>query len=262
MRREEMMAVRTCHNCVYACVDSEQWLRCRAMGQPMLVKCANHPFWPGQLREVPGTACANYTPKIAEPEGEVKHIPLSGGRYALVDAADYEWLSQYKWHLQNGYAARCEKGRRIFMHRQIMQPPQDKFVDHADGKRVNNCRANLRVCTPAENQRNQRKKRDSASIFKGVGYLKNCRRCHAKLVFEGKCVWLGHFDSEVEAARAYDRGAVEYFGEFARLNFPEEWPPERRVQVHAQHAKKRGKPREKAGRDKNKLKAKASCRGK
>jgi hypothetical protein len=108
--------------------------------------------------------------------------------------------------------ARCEKGERIVVHRQVMDPPQDKSVDHADGSR-----ANLRTCTPAENQR---EKRDSASIFKGVDYLRNCRRCHAKLVFEGKCIWLGHFDNEVEAARAYDRAVVAYSGEFERLNFP------------------------------------------
>jgi hypothetical protein len=165
----------------------------------------------------------------------VKRIPLSDGQYALVDAADYEWLSQYHWHLcSGGYAARSENGRRILMHREIMQPPKGMVVDHVDGSRANNCRGNLRVCTRAENQRNQRKQRGSACGFKGVGYLKGSKRCHAKVVFEGKTVWLGHFDDEVAAARAYDAKAVELFGEFARLNFPEEWPPAKRGRLHAQ----------------------------
>jgi hypothetical protein len=230
------MAGRACYDCVYVRVDLGGWLRSLAAGEAVLPQCANHPQWPGQLREVPGRPCANFRARLATPEndGAVKRIALSDGQYALVDAADYEWLNGYHWHLcGGGYAARSEKGKRILMHRQLMEPPQGMVVDHIDGNRANNCRSNLRVCTYGENQRNQRKKRGSVSEFKGVGYLKNCRRCHAKLVFEGRTIWLGHFDDEVQAARAYDRAAVEYFGEFARLNFPEEWPPERRAEVHA-----------------------------
>jgi len=226
------MPAPTCHHCVYSRCDPDLWLRELCANRPLLPRCANHPRWPGQLREVPGVACENYRAKPSTPAGEGRYIPLSDGQYALVDAADYEWLSQYHWHLcSGGYAARSEKGKRILMHRQIMQPPKGMVVDHIDSQRANNCRANLRVCTYAQNQRNQRKKRGSVSAFKGVGYLKNSQRCHAKLVFEGKTIWLGHFDCEVDAARAYDRAAVVYFGEFARLNFPKEWPPERRQQV-------------------------------
>lgn len=218
------MATRKCYDCVYVQVDAEGWLRELGVGQPMLPRCANHPQWAGELREVPGVACENFRAAADEPGGsEVKRIPLSDGQYALVDAADYAWLSQYHWHLcSGGYAARSEKGKRILMHREIMQPPKGMVVDHVDGSRANNCRGNLRVCTRAENQRNQRKQRGSACGFKGVGYLKGSKRCHAKVVFEGKTVWLGHFDDEVAAARAYDAKAVELFGEFACLNFPED----------------------------------------
>lgn len=229
------MAKGSCYDCVYVWVDPERWLRDLFMGRTLVPMCANHPNWPGELRDVPGVPCCNFRPRHVEPEGDVKRIPMGDGRYALVDAADYEWLNQYQWHLcGGGYAARCEKGKRILMHREIMKPPKGMVVDHIDANRANNCRANLRVCTPGENQRNQRKQRNSASQYKGVGYLKNCKRCHAKLVFEGETVWLGHFDSEPEAARAYDRKAVELFGEFANLNFPEEWPKERREQVRAE----------------------------
>jgi hypothetical protein len=228
------MAVKTCYRCVYVRVDPERWLRALWSGEPLVPMCANHPLWPGQLHDVPGTPCSNYRPKLPDPDGPVKRIPLSGGQYALVDEADYDALSQYHWHLcGGGYAARCEKGKRVLMHRQIMQPAKGMFVDHIDSNRANNSRSNLRTCTPAENQRNQRKRRGSASVFKGVGYLKGIDKCHAKLVFEGKTVWLGHFENEVQAARAYDRAAVQYFGEFANLNFPDEWPPERRQQVRA-----------------------------
>lgn len=231
------MTVETCHDCMYAYADRGFWLRSLLSGFPIRPICANQPDAVGQLRETPiGRVCRNFRARPTHPEGHpVKRIGLGDGHYALVDSADYDALKDYHWHLcGGGYAARSKKGKRILMHRQIMKPPKGMIVDHIDGHRANNCRSNLRVCTVAQNQRNQRKKRGSTSIYKGVSYLKNAKRCHAKLVYEGQCVWLGHFDSEVEAARAYDRKAIELFGEFARPNFPEEWPPEKRAEFLAQ----------------------------
>jgi hypothetical protein len=187
------------------------------------------------MQAVSGIPCRNYRPKPPTPQRDVRLIPLSDGLYAYVDAGDYEWLSRYTWHAKDGYAARKENGKTILMHREIMQPPKGMFVDHADGNKANNCRFNLRVCTRAENQRNNRRKIGSSSIFKGVFYDRRRHKWRAKCLFAGKEHDLGHFDDEVEAARAYDRTAVECFGEFARLNFPEEWPPERRQQAHAHY---------------------------
>jgi hypothetical protein len=207
--------------------------------EPILPRCANHPQWPGQLHEVPGVPCRNYHPRPALPEGDaVRMIPLTDGSYAYVDAADYDWLRRWTWHREDGYAIRPDKGKDISMHRQIMQPPEDMVVDHIDGNRANNCRANLRVCTHSENNRNHRKRIDSSSSFKGVFYDKRSHRWGAKCQYRGERIRLGYFDTDIEAARAYDRMAVELFGKFARLNFPQEWPPERRAQVYAQRQEK------------------------
>ena len=228
------MAARNCHHCVFARVDSEEWLRCRALGEPMLVKCANHPYWQGELREVPGAGCPNFRAKVPAPKGEVKRISLVDGYYALVDADDYEWLNQYTWHLcGGGYAARTVRGKQILMHREIMDAPKGMSVDHIDGNRANNSRANLRVCTQNENMRNQGKRPNATSRFKGVYIYRRTGKWCARIQLNGKPIWLGYFLDEVEAARAYDRAAVQYFGEFARLNFPEEWPQQRREEVCA-----------------------------
>jgi hypothetical protein len=228
------MAGQCCDNCVYSVCDPELWRRWLWLGEPILPRCANYPQWPGRLHDVPGVACHNYRPKPVLPEGDgVRLIPLGDGFYAYVDAPDYEELSRYTWHFNNGYAARKDKARRIYMHREIMQAPQGRVVDHFDANRTNNCWLNLRICTPAENQHNQRKQNGASSRFKGVFYSKQRHKWCAKCWFGGRHHLLGFFDDEVEAARAYDRKAVELFGEFARLNFPEEWPPHRRQEVYA-----------------------------
>lgn len=225
-----------CNNCVYCVWDPEDWARAQCLGESVVPRCANHPQWPGVVREVPGAACENYLRRDERPEGDgVRVIPLSGGGYAWVDVADYEWLNQYHWRLLNGYPSRREKNREVLMHRQIMEPPADKVVDHIDGNRCNACRANLRICTRNENQFNQRKRRNGLSRFKGVTFNKQVGKWAAHYRLNGRLHHLGYFEDEVEAARAYDYAAIQHFGEFACVNLPREWPPERRTKVREEY---------------------------
>jgi hypothetical protein len=178
-------------------------------------------------------------------------ILLSDGFCTYVDADNFEWLNQYRWSCNSsGYAARREKGKLIFMHREIMRPPKGKFVDHIDCNRLNNCCVNMRNCTREENLRNQRKRVGSSSKFKGVYYYKKSGKWCARITYQGEVHWLCCFTDESEAARAYDRKAVELGIVFARLNFPEEWPPQRRARVYRQHqaARKREGRKERKGR--------------
>ena len=130
------------------------------------------------------------------------------------------------------------------MHREIMQPPKGMIVDHKSRNKLDNTRENLRNATHAENMRNKSKQHGVSSRFLGVSYCKKSRKWCACIWVEGRNLSLGFFTDEVEAARAYDRAAVEHFGEFARLNFPEEWPDRRRRAV----AKAKGKNKTQRGR--------------
>lgn len=231
------MTKASCHNCIYSCWDVCQAVQSLSMGWAHRPMCANHPDAPALMRPTPiGRTCRNYRPRPATPAGDVKRIPLGGGLYAYVDAADYEWLSRYRWSLYSGgYVARRAGRKWILMHREIMQPLDGMIVDHMDGNKANNCRFNLRVCTPDENRHNHAKRSDSTSRFKGVGRDNRCGKYRARFMHKGITMWLGYFDDEVEAARAYDHKAVECCGPFARVNLPEEWPPERIREVYAQH---------------------------
>jgi len=81
----------------------------------------------------------------------MREILLSRGHVALVDDADFDWLSRSKWHCSNdGYAV----SGVVVMHRLIMDAPDGMEVDHIDRNKLNNRRSNLRVCTHAENMRN------------------------------------------------------------------------------------------------------------
>lgn len=247
------MAERTCFNCTYCVCEPCLWLHLLRIGEPILPRCANHPWWPGRLHEVPGAPCGSYRPRPAIPEGgNVRMIPLTDGSYAYVDAADYDWLNDWTWHHEDGYAVRPDRGKDITMHRLIMQPPKDMVVDHINGNRSNNCRVNLRICTHSENNRNHGKRIDSSSPYKGIFYDKRTCRWGAKCQYKGERLRFGYFDTPIEAARAYDRKAVELFGPFARLNFPLAWPPARRAEVHAQRQEAEKEPEKRRKRAKGK----------
>jgi len=158
----------------------------------------------------------------------VKTIPLTQGKFALVDEADFEWLSQWTWHAHSrGYAARNSglregKRRKILMHREIVKPAEGLHTDHINGDRLDNRRVNLRVCTQAENNCNRLKRADNTSGFKGVyrhSDRNKPRPWVAKIHGNRRYVHVGCYATPEEAARAYDEAALKLHGEFAQLNF-------------------------------------------
>jgi hypothetical protein len=159
---------------------------------------------------------------------EVKTIRLTKGRHAIVDAADYEWLSQWKWYFGAGYAMRgaytkLPSGKwsrtTVYMQRVIMSTPHDMETDHRDGNKLNNSRSNLRICTHSQNQHNKPKiNHRSSSRFKGVTWHKKERLWHAQLELNNRNVHIGRFLKEENAALAYNLAALSHFGEFANFN--------------------------------------------
>ena len=144
-----------------------------------------------------------------------KVIPLSKGFVCKVSNEDFEYLKNIPWCFCNNYAYNSKLG---YMHRLIMNPPENMVVDHIkQSDTLDNRRTNLRVCSYSQNNYNTRGFSKSSSEYKGVCRLKNYWK--AQIGFNGKNINIGVFKSEIEAAKAYDKKARELFGEFAHLNF-------------------------------------------
>lgn len=163
--------------------------------------------------------------KLARPaDGHFVMIPLTKGKFAIVDEADAELvLNRGRWYAHKGATARTfyaiyveRSPRRVtFMHVLIAGR---KGFDHVNRNGLDNRRINLRPATGTQNNANQALRSDSTSGFKGVTWHKQDRKWQAKIKANGKDYYLGQFEHPLDAAHAYNQAALEAFGEFAWLN--------------------------------------------
>jgi hypothetical protein len=154
-----------------------------------------------------------------------KQIPLTQGKVALVDEADFDLVCQFKWRARfsygRWYASRTVKhpdGKRrdVQMHRFILGNATE-HTDHINHDGLDNRRVNLRPCSRTQNAHNRMTQKHTSS-FKGVCFFKETGKWHASICINKKKVHLGYFLTEREAAAAYDGAAVAAFGQFARTN--------------------------------------------
>lgn len=155
----------------------------------------------------------------------MKRINLSQGKFAVVDDEDYDRLSKHKWSYYKSPDG-CEKAvrragsRTVYLHREILGFPNSE-VDHINLDGLNNTRQNLRLANRSQNAANRRRQSNNSSGYKGVGWKADRRKWRAYITKDNRQIHLGYFDNPREAAVAYNRKALELFGEFSLLNA---WP--------------------------------------
>ncbi len=159
-----------------------------------------------------------------------RRIPLTQGKYAIVDPEDFERLNKHKWyaarHGKIYYAQRTlwrknEKTTTIAMHRLVIKVPEGMVADHINHNGLDNRKANLRPATPAQNIYNRpiAKKQNARSRFRGVTWCRAKKKWLALIRINGRNKFLGYFHDEKQAAKAYDSAAKKHHGDFAVPNF-------------------------------------------
>lgn len=168
----------------------------------------------------------------------MKQIPLTRGKFALVDDEHYDRIMEHNWWVNKAphtYYAQSKLGTRknISLHTFILNPPKGMVVDHIDGDGLNCLNSNMRICTVAQNSKNRRKKECYTSKYRGVHYsirhtkyttksgeskLYKSEGWVAQIKCDGKYKKIGVFKTEKEAAERYNEYAKKLHGEFNHLN--------------------------------------------
>jgi hypothetical protein len=145
---------------------------------------------------------------------------MTDGTSFFVDSDRYEEVSRFNWtNMGNGTCRKTTDPKKLIHEFLFGKAPPGFEWDHKDMNPRNNCESNLRLATNWQNQANRGKRVGAySSRFKGVSWNANRRKWVAKISADGRLVFLGYFDVEEDAAKAYDEAAKVYHGEFARLN--------------------------------------------
>jgi len=143
----------------------------------------------------------------------MKHIPLTQGKYAIVDNEDYDWLMTWNWYavisksqIKDSWRAYASSGQQchLAMHRLLMIYPPGLEIDHINHNSLDNQKHNLRITTHRGNLSNKRyNKAKYTGVKKAVNPALTSIRWQSRIWFNGKREHLGMFDTEIEAHYAY-----------------------------------------------------------
>ena len=139
---------------------------------------------------------------------------------ALIDLEDIDKVKDYKWKLKDsGYACNNNCG---YLHRFIMDCPDNMVVDHINHNRLDNRKSNLRICTQQQNSMNAGKRNDNKSGTTGICWDKSRNKWKSYIDINNKRINIGRFNTKEEAIEARKQAELEYFGEYRNDNKDDE----------------------------------------
>lgn len=149
----------------------------------------------------------------------MKVIRSTGGTKVLLDDDDYLWVRFYSLYDNGRFISFCDRGKNKPLCREILHITDPKVhIDHENMNYRDNRKGNLRPGNGNDNAHNRAVYIGSVSRYKGVSWKTPRKKWQAAIKVNGQTIYLGLFENEVDAAKAYNRAAKELHGKFARLN--------------------------------------------
>jgi hypothetical protein len=156
----------------------------------------------------------------------MRTLSIKNSESIILDDFNYNLLSNKKLNVHNTrndkYIYFKEKvnsvWRTIYIHRFIMNCPKGMCVDHINGNTMDNRLCNLRICSHGQNMCNRRKRTGTS---KYIGVVNKRGKWNAQITHNKKTIFIGIFENEIDAAKEYNKCAINFHGEFARLNIIE-----------------------------------------
>ena len=149
---------------------------------------------------------------------------LISKKYVLIDSVDFNKISSYSWYLRPYYRSKTKfkvataTKPIIYMHRLIMNCPDELVIDHINGNALDNRKRNLRVCSVSNNAKNRSKNKNNTSGHTGVHWCKKNNKWKSRIRCDKKSYHLGFYTNVLDAAKAYNKKSLELFKEFSNLN--------------------------------------------
>lgn len=150
--------------------------------------------------------------------GDTAILQTTKGVIFRVDVSDLEKVLKYTWCLnRQGYLTANIRKKLVRLHRYLLEPPDDKFVDHIDGDPTNNKRSNLRICSQTENARNTKIQKNNKTGYTGIRKTKD-GMFNARITANRKEIHIGNYPTLKQAVAARKEAEKRHFAEFAASN--------------------------------------------
>lgn len=140
----------------------------------------------------------------------IAYVKISNNQIMICNANDWKKYSDIAWYNVKGYASASYKGKRIYFHRLILNPPSNKEVDHINRNKLDNRRENLRIVSHNANMANRGAMKNSKTKIPGVYWHKHRQKYFVEIKVDKTRICLGAYKTLEEAKKVREQAEKEY----------------------------------------------------